>query len=161
MDPRILEAISMNDLGKFLELIRENEGNLDHKTSDCLNTVLHFATKFGHIDIVREIIKLRPDMVAAENKDSETPVFEACRRANPDILKLLLEANPKAAFWLNSDKQSPFFVACSFGHLDAVNLLLKQPEILDFEQVGPDRKSCIHEATSRGHTGLYNLIELY
>ncbi|PON88579.1 Transmembrane protein [Trema orientale] len=147
MDPKLLEAISSNDLSTFLGLIRENEGILEQKTA-CLNTVLHFASMFGHIEIVSEIIRLCPEMIAAENKDSETPVHEACRQGNPNVLKLLLEANPKAAFKLNSDKQSAFFVACSLGHLDAVNLLLKQPGILGSEEVGLDQ-TCVLVAASR------------
>lgn len=152
----MLEAISSNDVRTFLGLVGENEGILEQKTA-CLNSVLHLASKFGHIDIVLEITKLCPEMVAAENEELETPVHEACRQGNPNVLRLLLEANPRAVFKLNSYKQSGLFLASSLGHLDALTFLMKQPGILDFEEdVGPDH-TFIHVAASRGYTGRFGL----
>lgn len=92
-------------------------------------------------------------MVAAENKDSETPVHVGCRQGNVNVLRLLLESNPRAAFKLNSDNQTALFLACSLGHLDAVNLLIKQRGILDLEEVVGLDHTCFHVAASSGHTG--------
>lgn len=157
MDPQLIEAIRSNDVSSFINLVRENDGILEQK-SVCSNTALHYASIFGHADMVSEIIKLCPDMIAAENKDLETPFYEACRQGNVSVLKLLLEANPNAAFKLNSERRSAFFVACSNGHLDVVNLLLPQPGMLDLEEVGLDL-TCMHVAASRGHSGRYqNLL---
>ncbi|XP_048323278.2 ankyrin repeat-containing protein At2g01680 [Ziziphus jujuba] len=156
MDSQLMEAIRSNDVSTFINLFRENEGILEQK-SVCLNTALHYASMFGHIDIVSEIIKLYPDMIAAENKDMETPFYEACRQGNVNVVKLLLEANPSAAFMLNSERRSAFFVACSHGHLDVVNLLLTQSGLLDLEEAGLDL-TCIHIAASRGHSDVVREI---
>ncbi|KAH7547241.1 hypothetical protein FEM48_Zijuj01G0288800 [Ziziphus jujuba var. spinosa] len=156
MDSQLMEAIRSNDVSTFINLVRENEGILEQK-SVCLNTALHYASMFGHIDIVSEIIKLSPDMIAAENKDMETPFYEACRQGNVNVIKLLLEANPSAAFMLNSERRSAFFVASSHGHLDVVNLLLTQPGLLDLEEAGLDL-TCIHVAASRGHSDVVREI---
>ncbi|XP_060670489.1 ankyrin repeat-containing protein At5g02620-like [Ziziphus jujuba] len=156
MDSQLMEAIRSNDVSTFINLVRENEGILEQK-SVCLNTALHYASMFGHIDIVSEIIKLSPDMIAAENKDMETPFYEACRQGNVNVIKLLLEANPSAAFMLNSERKSAFFVACSHGHLDVVNLLLTQPGLLDLEEAGLDL-TCIHVAASRGHSDVREIL---
>lgn len=105
MDPRLLESISSNNIPAFISLVHENEGLIEERTADSLNTVLHLASKFGNIDMVSEITKLCPEMVTAENKHLETPVHEACRVGNASILKLLLEANPRGACRLNSEKK--------------------------------------------------------
>ncbi|KAJ7963053.1 Ankyrin repeat-containing protein [Quillaja saponaria] len=151
MDPRLLEAIRKNDAPSFLSLVEEDEGNLQQKTADSLNTALHLASKFVHLEMVAEIVKLCPDMVAAENKNLETPFHEACRGGNVKVLTLLLEVNPSAASKLNSNGKSCFFVACSHGHLDAVNLLLNQPGLVSLGEAGTDQ-TCIHVAASKGHT---------
>lgn len=147
-------CISSNNIPELIDLLHENEGIIEQRTADSFNTVLHLASKLGHVDMVLEIIKLCPEMVAAENKYLETPVHEACHLGNANILKLLLDANPQAASKLNVERKSASFLACSLGHLDAVNLLLNQPGMVSLEDVGLDQ-TCIHVAASNGHTGIY------
>jgi ankyrin repeat protein len=61
------------------------------------DTALHLASKFGHVEMVSEIVKLCPDMVATQNKMLETPIHEACRRGTAEVLKVLLDrADPTA-----------------------------------------------------------------
>ncbi|KAL6137584.1 hypothetical protein ACLB2K_062874 [Fragaria x ananassa] len=153
MDPRLIVCISSNNVPEFVDLLHENEGIVLQRTADSFSTVLHLASKLGHIDMVLETIKLCPELVAAENKYLETPVHEACRHGNANILKLLLEANPQAACKLNVQKKSALFLACSLGHLDAVNLLLNQPWMESLENLGLDQ-TCIHVAASNGHTDI-------
>ncbi|GLT70857.1 hypothetical protein SLA2020_429110 [Shorea laevis] len=56
-----------------------------------MDTALHLASKFGHVEMVSEIVKLCPDMVATQNKMLETPIHEACRRGTAEVLKVLLD----------------------------------------------------------------------
>ena len=126
MDPRLFEAIAKNDQKSFIDLVQENENFLEQRTGGSMGMVLHLASTFGHIELVMEILKLRP-MVSAENNKLETPLHEACRRGHTEVLKLLLENNPWAACKLNADNQSAFFIACSHGHVDMVRLLLISP----------------------------------
>ena len=87
-----------------------------------------------NIDLVTEIIKLCPDMVAAENSKLETPFHEACRQGNVKVLPSLLDASPWADCKLNSDNQSTFYMACSHGHLNVVKLLLGKPWVQGLEE---------------------------
>ncbi|PON88580.1 Transmembrane protein [Trema orientale] len=161
MDTSLVEAIRTNDISTFNSLVQKNEGILDQREADSMNTVLHLASKFGHLEMLANIITLRPDMVAAENKDLETPFHEASRLGNAKILKLLLEANPEAARKLNSLNKTPLSLACSSGHVDAVSLLLAQPGLLRLGEDGYDR-TCIHVAASAGHTGVVmELLNVY
>ncbi|KAM5579140.1 ankyrin repeat-containing protein ITN1 [Rosa sericea] len=151
MDFRIVEAIERKDTVTFASLVRENEGILEQREADTGNTPLHLVSKFGYLEMASEIVSLCPDMVAAENKNQETPVHEACRTGNPRILKILLEANPEVVSKLNSKKKiSALSLACSYGHLDVVRLLLKEPGKLGLGKEGFD-ETCIHLAVSGGH----------
>lgn len=154
MDPRLLEAVARNDKNTFINLVRENEDFLDQRTAESNNTVLHWASRFGHTELVAEVLKLRPIFVDAENAKLETPVHEACRHGHTEVLKLLLEINHGAACKLSAENQSAFFVACCNGHLDVVKILLNQSWLVGLEDVGLD-STCLHVTASRGFKGEY------
>lgn len=155
MDSRLVEAIRRNDTFTMIRLFQENEGILEQRTAESLDTALHLASKLGHVDMVSEIVKLCPDMVATQNKMLETPIHEACRHGNAKVSKLLLEANPRAA------SKRAFSLACSHGHLDVVKLLLNHAAGMPglegnviFDQ------TCIHAAASTGQTGRWKFFSL-
>ncbi|EOY26887.1 Ankyrin repeat family protein, putative [Theobroma cacao] len=149
MDPRLLEAIAGNDALALTSLVRENEGILEQRTTNSLNTALHLALRFGSNNLVMEIIKLQPNLVATENRKLETPLHEACRAGNAEAVMLLLESNPWIACNLNCENQSPLFIACSNGRLNLIKLLLNQPWLQGLEDDAD--LTCAHEAASKGH----------
>nr|POE99778.1 ankyrin repeat-containing protein itn1 [Quercus suber] len=151
MDSRLLDAIRINDTLALISLFQANEGILEQRTTDSLDTALHLASMLGHVDMVSEIVKLCPYLVAAENKKLETPIHEACRQGKAEVLKLLLEANPMAASKVNSENMSAFFLACSNGHYDVVKLLLNNTGMRGLEENEFDQ-ICIHVAAYEGHT---------
>ncbi|KAJ8773436.1 hypothetical protein K2173_004266 [Erythroxylum novogranatense] len=155
MDPRLFEAIMNNDITSFLNLVQENQGMMEQRTAVTCDSVLHLAARFGHMELVRELVRLCPEMVIAEDKNLNTPCHEACRRGNAKMLFWLLEVNPQSACKLNSEKQSLLSVACSYGYLDLVRLLLNLPELLKLEEDGFDQ-TCLHIAALHGHTGIVN-----
>ena len=152
MDQRLLEAIHKYDRQAFMSLVNENEEILQQRTANTFQMPLHLASRFGHIELVTEIIKLCPDMVAADNSKLETPLHEACRQGNVKVLELLLDINSWAACKLNSDNQSGFFMACNHGNLDVVKLLLSKPWLQGLEE-DDLVQNFLHVAMSRGHTG--------
>ncbi|XP_041020412.1 ankyrin repeat-containing protein At5g02620-like [Juglans microcarpa x Juglans regia] len=150
MDIKLLEAIQANDTPTLISLFQANEGVLEQRTADSLDTALHLAAKFGHVDLASEIVTLCPELVAAQNKMLETPIHEACRHGSAEVLKLLLTTNPRAACKLNSENKLAFFMACSNGHLDVVNLFLNHPGMLGLEENVFD-PTCVHVAAKNGH----------
>ncbi|KAF3953499.1 hypothetical protein CMV_021066 [Castanea mollissima] len=138
MDQRLLEAIRKNDRQAFMSLVNENEEIIQQRTANTFHAPLHLASRFGHIELVTEIIKLCPDMVAADNSKLETPLHEASCK-------------------LNSDNQSGYFMACNHGDLDVVKLLLSKPWLQGLEE-DDLVQNCLHVAVSRGHTGIVRKI---
>lgn len=152
MDSRLLEAIRANDVPTLITLSQANEGILQQRTVESLDTALHLASKFGHVEMVSKIVDLCPALVATQNKMLETPIHEACRLGNANILQLLLEANPRAACKRNSENKCAFFLACSHGHLDVVILLLNHPGMRGLDENVFDLTS-MHVAATNGDTG--------
>ncbi|KAF8388943.1 hypothetical protein HHK36_025626 [Tetracentron sinense] len=100
MDWRIHEAVLRGNVPAFLDLVREDENIVGRTITGSLNTVLHLAAKFGHLELASEIVKLSPAMVSSENYTMETPLHEACRDGHLDVVKLLMENDPSVAFKL-------------------------------------------------------------
>ncbi|XP_021818792.1 ankyrin repeat-containing protein NPR4-like [Prunus avium] len=151
MDPELFEAIEGNDKQTFINLVQHNEGFLSQKVGESKNTVLHLAARFGHIELVSEIIKLSPDLLAVVNNRQEIPLHEACRQGIADVVMLLLEANPWVACMFNSENQTPFYIACRYGHCDVVKLFTDDL-IRDFEEDGDS--SPLHVPLSPGHVDI-------
>ncbi|ONI15788.1 hypothetical protein PRUPE_3G061800 [Prunus persica] len=152
MDPELFEAIEGNDKQTFINLVQHNEGFLSQKAGESKNTVLHLAVRFGHVELVSEIIKLSPDLVAVVNNRQESPLHEACRQGIADVVMLLLEANPWVACMFNSENQTPFYIACRYGHCDVVKLFTDLPQVRDFEEDGDS--SPLHMPLSPGHVDI-------
>ncbi|KAK2654697.1 hypothetical protein Ddye_014553 [Dipteronia dyeriana] len=153
MDPRVFNAIAENDFPSFIRLVQEDEGILDQRLIGSLNTVLHLASKYGHINLVREIIQLRPEMAAAENKKLEIPLHEACRQGDIEVVMLLLKTNPWLSCKFNSKNQSALFIACSNGHLNVVKILLNQPWFVGIEEDEAQLNS-LHVAATKGYVDI-------
>ncbi|XP_022732330.1 ankyrin repeat-containing protein At5g02620-like [Durio zibethinus] len=150
MDRRLLETILIGDIPNFLNLIQEDEHIIEQTVPRSLNTVLHLASRFGHVELAAEIVRLRPEMVAAENEKLETPLHEACREGRVEIVKLLVGIDPWVVYKVNMEEKSALFVACERGKVDVVKLLLDCPWMLMLE-VDASITS-LHVAASAGHT---------
>ena len=150
MDQRLFEATCKNDIPTLTSLVQENHHILEQRSAVNLDTVLHLASRFGHTELVREIVSLCPDMVVSENKKLETPIHDACRQSCDKVLVLLLEINHWAAYKLNCNNHSALFIACSYGHLNVVETLLAHLWLV--EEDG-SAISALHVAASKGHSG--------
>ena len=154
MDRRLFEAVPKGDVSTFLSLIQEDEDIIKQVVSGSGNTVLHLAARFGHLELAAEIVKVRPELAAAENEKLETPLHEACGEGRVEIAALLLEVDPWIAPKVNLNEESALFVGCKKGNLDVVkHLLEKYPWLLMLELDAPT--TSLHAAASGGHTGEY------
>lgn len=149
----MFDAIAKNDVPSFTKLVEENDKILDQRTTGSLNSVLHFAVRYRHIDLVKEIIRFRPDLVRAQNYNLEIPLHEACHQGSFEIVMLLLDAYPAACFKVDRQNRSALFIACSYGHMELVNMLSKQPWFYRLEDDDLAPLNPLHVAASNGHIG--------
>ncbi|PIA64798.1 hypothetical protein AQUCO_00100340v1 [Aquilegia coerulea] len=159
MDRRLYNAVLIGDVSAFLELVQENEDIIEQTTFQSMNTVLHLASKFGHLQLVLELVNIRPGLVSSENEKMETPLHEACREGHIEIFKLLLETDPSILYKLNRNHESALYVACARGKVDMVKQLLNYSWLLMLEEDGPT--TSLHVAVSGGHVEIVkDLLEV-
>ncbi|KAI3512227.1 hypothetical protein L1887_19524 [Cichorium endivia] len=156
MDRLLYETVLKGDQATFLKLVQENETLITHTVVGSLNTVLHLAARFGHLELVLEILKLCPDMIVAENRDLETPLHEACREGQVEVMKVLIAAHEGVVGKVNCRGESVLFVACERGKIQVVKHLLGFQWLLIHEL---DAFMCsIHVAAAGGHAGFNNFF---
>ncbi|KAH0648075.1 hypothetical protein KY285_033323 [Solanum tuberosum] len=155
MDRRVNEAVLRGDVEAIQKLIEEDSNIVKQSIEGSLNTILHLAARLGHVELVREIVKLFPEMVSAENRDQETPLHEACREGRVEIVRILLENDPWIAYKTNLWDKSVLYVACERGRIEVVKYLLHNNNnnihMLLMLEVDMSTTS-LHAAASSGHT---------
>ena len=154
MDRQLQETIWKGDVAAFLSLIQENENIMSQEIpSGSRNTILHLAGRFGHLELAKEIVKLRPEMVSEVNTKMETPLHEACRQGKLEMVKLFVETDPGVIYKSNQENESALYVACDGGQLEVVDYLLNFQWLLMSEVDGVT--TSLHVAAFRGYSGTY------
>nr|XP_043610558.1 ankyrin repeat-containing protein At5g02620-like [Erigeron canadensis] len=157
MDRLLYAAVLKGDVAAFLKLVEDRKTIINEITTESLNTVLHLAARFGHIELALEIVKRWPEMVMAENRDLETALHEACREGKVEIMKLLIETNEGVVGKVNRRGESVLFVACERGNIEIVKYLLIGFQWLLMHEF--DAFTCsIHVAAAAGHTDIVKEI---
>ncbi|KAL0288582.1 UNVERIFIED_CONTAM: hypothetical protein Sangu_2651000 [Sesamum angustifolium] len=156
MDRRLHESVTRGDVLALVKLIEADENISRQRVPGSLNTVLHLAARFGHLELAKEIVKTWPDMVSLENSELETPLHVACREGHLEIVSLLLETEPSVAYKVNCRQESVLFAACERGNIHVVKDLLRFPRLLMLEL--DTAISSLHAAASSGNTEIVKLI---
>ncbi|KAL8214546.1 hypothetical protein R6Q57_003995 [Mikania cordata] len=156
MNRLVYETVLKGDAIAFLGLVKENETMVKQTVAESSNTVLHLAARFGHLELVSEILDQWPEMVVAENKDLETALHEACREGKVEVMKALMAADDGLVGKVNCRGESVLFVACERGKVEVVKQLLGFQWLLVHEL---DMFVCsIHVAAADGHTEIVKEI---
>ncbi|PWA62912.1 ankyrin repeat family protein [Artemisia annua] len=152
----LYETVLKGDLTSFLKLIQEDETLVTKTSIESSNTVLHLAARFGHIELVLEILKRWPEMVVLENGNFETALHEACREGTVEMVKVLIEADDGLVGKVNCRGESVLFVACERGNVEVAKHLIGFQWLLMHEL---DAYVCsIHAAAAAGHTEIVKEI---
>ncbi|KAA8540373.1 hypothetical protein F0562_024708 [Nyssa sinensis] len=124
MDSRLVGAITRNESSTFSSLVQENESILDQRIAKSWITVLHLVSIYGNIELAKEIVKLRPQMAAAVNKDGLTPLHCACRQGQTEISAMLLRLDQDPASQFDNNGFTPLHLAAMSGHTSVLDELL-------------------------------------
>ena len=127
----------------ILKQLLENGADFSIKNADD-ETSLHTACKEGSVGIVKEILcrsqSRREELLAACDKELNTPLHLAVEGGDLEIVKALLEdhAMPSKS---NGVEVVPMHVAAAHGYLDIAKELLKSDnsckDLLDNQQQSP------------------------
>ncbi|XP_059657988.1 ankyrin repeat-containing protein NPR4-like [Cornus florida] len=158
MDRRLFEAVLKGDIEALHKLTQEDENIIKQTVPGSLNTILHQAARFGHVELASAILNIWPETMSMENGLMETPLHEACREGQMEIVRVLVETDPWVVYKVNCRDESVLFVASERGRLEVVkHLLINFPRLLMLE-VDVLTASSIHVAASAGHTEIVKKI---
>jgi len=123
---------------------------------------IHEAVTQGDLQAVKDLLAKDPKLVAAEDKNRETPLHEAARRGHKAIAALLiaakadLNARNNRVYW----DATPMMYAAAAGHRDVLELLLAKGADPS-HQKRTWRVSALHEAVGRNDIETVRILLKY
>lgn len=121
------------------------------------DTLLHYAARGGHLDIVRQLIELGVSPLA-KNLFNETPLFYAAEEGHSEIAELLTEFGGLD----NKDKfgDSALHFAAREGH-EAVCVVLLRKARWIVNIANDNNQTALSYALEQGHLDVAKAIERY
>ncbi|CAA6666015.1 unnamed protein product [Spirodela intermedia] len=157
MNNRLRSVVQSGDVAAFVEFVREDkQGDAEQTSTLALTKALFLAARLGHDELVSEIVKMEPKLVASENTRMEAPVHEACREGSVEVVDVLMAADPWVGYRRNAEDRSALAVACIHGHLNVVKRLLDWPWQMASEEDGTS--TCLHAAACGGSTEIVRTL---
>ncbi|XP_042381738.1 ankyrin repeat-containing protein At5g02620-like [Zingiber officinale] len=132
--------------------------DLIYKQNQDGETALYVAAEKGHVEVVREILKVSDIQSAGIKADnSYDPFHIAAKQGYLEVLKDLLQPFPALAMTTNSLNSTALDTAATQGHIHIVNLLLETDASLA-KIAKKNGKTVLHSAARMGHVDVVKLL---
>ncbi|KAB2629794.1 ankyrin repeat-containing protein [Pyrus ussuriensis x Pyrus communis] len=162
MDARLFDASQTGDVQLLHELLAENPLLLHRVALTSTENPLHVASIAGHVDFVKEIVRLKPDYVEEMNQDGFSPMHIASANGYLEIVREMLRVdNDRRLCRLQGrDEWTPLHYAASRGRVDVIReIVMACPESV--EDVTVHGETVIHLAVKCSQFKAINyLVEL-
>ena len=120
--PLTLAAINKND-NVVHALLSDYQCLVDAKGQDGY-TALHYSCRYGHVDIVRTLVKHKAN-VNARTDSGDTPLMLAAINKNDNVVHALLSDYQCLVDAKGQDGYTALHYSCRYGHVDIVRTLVK------------------------------------
>ncbi|XP_047314588.1 ankyrin repeat-containing protein BDA1-like [Impatiens glandulifera] len=129
-DQRLYDAAKEGNVASLNRLIQEDPLILDPYTIHTFSeTPLHLASMFGHLNFVKLILALKPELAKELDSRSLTPLHLASAKGYVEIVKSLLQVNKNMCFALDQNGMNPLHLAATKGRVDVLRELVEaEPE---------------------------------
>lgn len=121
----LLHISAYYGLGNIVDALLENEADVNALDGIYRATPLHWATVFGHINIVRTLLAVKGVNINAVDQDGTTPLHWATTYNRIDIVNALLEKGAEVNV-IDKHKITPLHLAAMSNNADLVSALLKK-----------------------------------
>jgi len=121
-------------------------------------TALHVASEWGHIAVVRSLVRAGADVnQAATDELSSSPLIVACTHNRPLVADALLQAGARVGF-VRKDRFTALGMACEEGHIECVRMLIRAGA--DVNQACADElgSSPLIQASGKGHVHVVDAL---
>ncbi|ESR50283.1 hypothetical protein CICLE_v10033891mg [Citrus x clementina] len=157
MDRKLFEATQAGNVQSLHQLLGENPLILHTSALTSAGNPLHVASAYGHIDFVKEIINLRPDMAQEVNKDGFSPLHMASSIGHTEVVRELLKVDRKLCQLQGPEAKTPLHCAAIKGRSHAVAEMLSAcPECV--EDVTIQHDTALHLAIKNSQYGVIAII---
>ena len=122
----ILHLAAQFDRHEIIKILAEHEEvrSLVNNTEMYENTPLHFASRMGFTNTVRELLENKFEIqVDQKNEDEKTAIHLASSEGHEEVLKLLLKKDPNGIRDKDEENNTPL-------HLAATNRMARTLKIL-------------------------------
>ncbi|XP_021739133.1 ankyrin repeat-containing protein ITN1-like [Chenopodium quinoa] len=161
----LYEAALKGDKTSLGELLKNDEFILDRciieKSCIFMQSPLHVAVKKGHLDFVKEILRLKPELaevvdqlkrssplhIAAARKEGAGLAEPAVHDHDENIIDILLKTAPNMCFVHDQDGMTPLHVAAVNGNTEVLIEFLEK------------KRQAALERTTRGETILHLCVK--
>ncbi|KAM7508867.1 hypothetical protein LguiA_019320 [Lonicera macranthoides] len=147
MDRRLIEAAWTGNIEYLYKLLEEDRCMLHSVELAGGETPLHIACMAGHLNFVREVLKLRRDFAEELNQDGFTPLHIAAAHRHIEIVKELLKMDRYLCNLEGREGRIPLHCAVIRGKIVVVKELLSAS------------KDSIENTTVRGETALHLAVK--
>ncbi|KAK3424193.1 hypothetical protein EUGRSUZ_F00986 [Eucalyptus grandis] len=89
-------------------------------------TALHATVSTGHSDIVKTLLRAKPELIKEADHHGRTPLFYAAFSGYHKLVRQLLELDISTAYAVDIDGFSSLHAAASIGHAKVIKEILRQ-----------------------------------
>ncbi|XP_046543661.1 ankyrin repeat domain-containing protein 50-like [Haliotis rubra] len=137
------------------ELLVSMGANMSQVDDDG-NSVLHFACRGGHLDLVKYLLSQSSVDINSWDRDGKTPLMKAVICRQRDVLELLVRMGANMSR-VDDDGNNVLHFACRGGHLDLVKYLVSQNSV-GINCRSKDGKTPLMEAALRGKRDVFDFL---
>ena len=110
-------------------LIEEEHINPHSCEDEQKNSPLHWASAFGHLDIVRYLVEEVNCGTECKSRNGNTPLHHAATRGGLEIVKYLINERGCDPMCRGKNGWTPLHYACGGGRLDIVKYLIEEKKV--------------------------------
>lgn len=152
-----LHLVSRDGNVGVFRLLVEGGGDVCAVTKNG-RTPLHIAALHGNVNVVGEILRLKPDGVNARDRCGNTPLHEAVLGNHPDVCRYLIGHGSEVAF-RNLVCYDLLHFAASTGSLDMIRYLISEVRC-DVNSIAQNGFTPLHCAARKGYKEACELLVL-
>ncbi|KAL5724050.1 hypothetical protein ACHQM5_007360 [Ranunculus cassubicifolius] len=122
---RLFEASLTGNVSELHQLLREDPLTLHAVSLSSAETPLHVAAMAGHLDFVKEVIRLKPEFIEQLNQDGFSPLHIASANGYVEIVREILSTNHSGGLMITSrEKKTALHYAAMKGRINVIQELL-------------------------------------